>query len=612
MYAQPRRDCTCGARVFELHTCRDCGLAVLHAFANDPVDPTYLWSEEGGEVDEVETPVGPLHVVLEDVGQGAARSEYLDPVTGRLGNTTSVRARDVWLPQAGNEGLNDERGLFSKCPRCGTPGEKLMNHQTKGDDPFQELVTAQLLEQPRREEVRTPLQGRKALIFSDGRQSASRLSGNLKLFSLKDSVRPLLLRGLQVLQERLGSPVSLQSAYIAFLAGGLTHGVTARPLVQDSGFEDHEALVRDWLESDDRNPATLVSITQQFESSIPDVITEALTKVISDRHTGLEALALATVVPQLSSFDRRPLAALPPPAGATSLSEAERKEALLQLWCQEVVRRRGLRLPGLPADKVDTESSWARRLDGRFKDVLEPVLGKLWYQGNFKAGTGPWLTFLLKTFGKDKVGDKHLLNADKVTLQLGEATTWRRCVRCTAVQPANPLLGESCVRCERGTTEPLELREDGVFHSRKGHYRRATQRLLRDPRGSYAPHPFVAEEHTAQLNGAGQDQVFSRAEWYEMRFQDIDAPGPNEERERGPVDVLSCTTTMEVGIDIGSLTAVALRNVPPTRANYQQRAGRAGRRGSRLATVITYAGADSHDQRFFADPAGMVSGPVRD
>ena len=76
-----------------------------------------------------------------------------------------------------------------------TSSRGISDLQTKGDQPFQELISVQVLEQPPRPEVLTALQGRKALVFSDGRQTASRLAGTMKTFSFRDSLRPLLLCG---------------------------------------------------------------------------------------------------------------------------------------------------------------------------------------------------------------------------------------------------------------------------------------------------------------------------------------------------------------------------------------------------------------------------------
>ena len=614
-YPQPRRNCHCGARVFELHTCRGCGTAFFKTYAFEPGDPDYLWAEDIGTVDGEKGVVKPLLVLLEAPPAGSgAHLQYLDPVSGRLGSG-SHSVREVWLPTMGS-GDNQE-GIFANCPRCNATGLKsITDHVTKGDEPFQEIISAQLLEQPPRPDVSTPLRGRKLLVFSDGRQAASRLAGRLQQYSMRDAVRPLLLDGFAHLESQYSIALSLEHTYAALLAGCVRHGVNLRP-VQAPDFDSDLGVCHELLEA---NPPATAQEFKERSSELNNqrtnsALMQAVYPVLNDPHTGLSALGLATFKPNLDPRDEKALKRLPAPPRPVHLSETERRLALLELWLTNAVRGRALFLPTTPSEWLDSDAgAKIQRVKGTFPKIVKDRVGTNWFNKNLRARSGsqpPWVKFISKTFGAFGTANGFILRSSKVRIVL-EGVSWRRCDTCTTAQPENSLADDRCTvrvgnrQCS-GRVRTLDPSQDPVFVSRKGHYRRHFERLVSEP--AYSPHPYVAAEHSAALNESGGQVSVARAEWHELRFQDLDVKGP-EGRYEGPIDVLSCTTTMEVGIDIGSLTAVALRNVPPGRANYQQRAGRAGRRGSTLSTVITYCGSDSHDQQFYSDPAGMVSGPV--
>ncbi len=106
------------------------------------------------------------------------------------------------------------------------------------------------------------------------------------------------------------------------------------------------------------------------------------------------------------------------------------------------------------------------------------------------------------------------------------------------------------------------------------------------------PPRLRAEEHTAQI-----DRDEARA------FQ--------EDFANGRIHLLSSSTTFELGVDLGDLDIVFLRNVPPEPFNYAQRVGRAGRRSGRPGFAVTYCRRRPHDLVHFAGPARMISGRMR-
>ena len=114
------------------------------------------------------------------------------------------------------------------------------------------------------------------------------------------------------------------------------------------------------------------------------------------------------------------------------------------------------------------------------------------------------------------------------------------------------------------------------------------------------PFRFHCEELTGQTDSPDRPQR-------QRRFQEIFVQG--DIRKIHGIDMLSVTTTMESGVDIGSLLAVMMANMPPRRFNYQQRVGRAGRRGTGVSLAVTFCRGRSHDDYYYLRTEQMTGDP---
>ena len=203
------------------------------------------------------------------------------------------------------------------------------------------------------------------------------------------------------------------------------------------------------------------------------------------------------------------------------------------------------------------------------------ILDTLWDEITIRDS--PWAQLLPATIDPRRGGPVRRLAHGRVEFTGAEGAEgpWR-CDTCRTL--AWFMVADVCPTYQcRGTIRPVQAGAD------RGHYAALYK--------SYVLVPMTTEEHTAQW-------AMDKGTEIQTRFV------------TGDINVLSCSTTFELGVDVGEVEAVLLRNVPPSPANYVQRAGRAGRRTGAAAMVVTLAQRRNHDLAWFARPEAMVSGVV--
>jgi ATP-dependent helicase YprA (DUF1998 family) len=640
LYTEPRPWCgeRCGARVLELFSCRRCGLLFLGGIPDSARGSLWPWSDDlSGERQDPRQ----FRIFGAERPHGSAVPSHRSTRTTLEIAEGEPYARPTYEVPAAHDDAGEVSPFPARCPRCqhhrqpGSDGREIIEPlRTKGPQSFAAIVEEGFRGQPRTARGTGPNFGRKALLFTDSRQEAAYLAPSIRANHDADLFRQLVFRVLHSCAECLGTgTVEEETPYvIGERQERVTHacpecdgaGRAAVPVPIDFGTLRRRVIE---MQTDrginprpDQIPDYFTRMAQGDQECIAAAqmaFAVALRREISEDEFSLEPLGLAAwrfalpdVLGQfapLSETETRVFlqavvrilatehAILPPeplapwewPAG--EVAEYHRYSVI---WADA----RGTR-PVVPYNMLPH-----RRL-GRYVAAVAAALARA---GRLAPeGADRWIAELrrplfdalkgfqiLRPSGRPIDGQTPFgLRIDRFVLHplSGQVD---QCQACTYIM-SEALLGV-CVRCGQ------EARRVPVTTLRN-YYRRGAAYALPGS-GWDDPYPLRAGEHTAQI---GTDEARSEERWFQDLFH-VDE-NPHDHR----VDMLSVTTTMEMGIDIGSLLCVGLRNIPPTVANYQQRAGRAGRRGSSIATVLTFAQANSHDRYYFERPPEIVTDPPR-
>lgn len=601
---KPAGRCSCGAKTYELLTDRTCGALFLKGYAETTDGDFYFWNERP-EDDEKFIEVD-LYVPSEGENLGKLRTGWLDSVTGKVVTDDSCAGRKGFLKVAFCSKDEEDASLtFATCPKCKSRNS-LVDFVTQGNEPFFNVVARQFELQPGSNDpaalALNPNAGKKVILFADSRQGAARVAKDLTETSDRNLATKVIALAAKELE---GWPVnerskSLDKLYPAFLK--VLHDSGARLFTGESRKIVDQSLERiagEDFEDEDAYEDLIESV-----ETVPDSFWECLLNCLCDRYKSLSDSTIAWLRPSKSA--RRDVRkALK--NGDLDITDDE-FDAIFYAWSSYVLVKLfglgpaikpGVRMRVMPyTSQYGVDPNDLFKGQKRDKSSLANLL-KDRYGENGLETIGLALRSFLEA-PQTGGGDYYFIGTKKVKLVVDPHADWKFCPRCGRVAPYD--LWGTCPHCR--SAEMIGMNGD---FDRVAFWRDPIERALSGDL-EVLKSRINTEEHTAQLSHKDQGaDTWSTTEEFELRFQDIFV-GNNRE----PVDVLSCTTTMEVGIDIGSLTAVGLRNIPPMRENYQQRAGRAGRRGSSVSTIVTYVDNRPFDNAYFRDPRRIVRGELRE
>lgn len=624
-YKRPRNICSCGMKVLELLVCENCGEVFLGGFQIIKNDRTFL---------SVEKPIGSDFInycVLwkrndEDESKdkpedGWIRVSY-DPATGECKNDIDGK---YWLHIQESE---RDTKFPHKCPNCEVSYKieddnsltPIRRHST-GLQKITQILADSLIRSMRNANEKNT----KLVLFSDSRQSAAKLSAGIELDHYRDVLRWAILHSLngndkavEILNKyRKGSKLSNEEKDVF------------RSLNNTPTFREYIDYIRD--ERDDLITDDALEVLNEFLNSasgqnlnyIEDEVFKILLEqginpagpkpsVTGDNVAGfwfeLYDFIQLKVKPGLSDNKKR---------FEEKIRTSNKTEQITSIFSNKKRSFEELKLGYLSPSKDIEDPIWkelacaAIRILGE-KRKIKNILSRYPATESFPRGIRNLIKFVFHISSNKDVEQKievlrEILRSrgiiDKhVVLLTGEGISFIKaevgskywiCPKCktTHMHHANGI----CINCYQKLGESHILTEQDISNSEDYYLS-----LLNNTDSVYRLH---CEEMTGQTS-----KVDSRKR--QRLFQEIFLD--NENRVVEGIDLLSVTTTMEAGVDIGSLSAVMMGNVPPQRFNYQQRVGRAGRRGNPLSIALTVARSSSHDQTNFIEYNRMVSDTPKD